>query len=117
MLGALAVNLQALNIDVVLVSVDTPQDAARASQFLQEQGIRLPSFRVSEPLGSFKHGLNPRWPGMLPASFLFDSAGVLRHFWAGEAFENEMVPIIDRFVAGGSVEPETHFPLAPGKVD
>ena len=67
-------------VRVLLVSVDEPDDRARAKAFLADNAIHLTSFLASRPLGPFKTGLNPRWPGMLPASFLFDGAGKLRYF-------------------------------------
>ena len=52
---------------------------------------------------------------MLPATFLFDGAGKLHYFWGGEAFEKEVVPIVDRLLAGENVDGETRFDLAPGQ--
>jgi hypothetical protein len=117
MLQALSSNLKQQGVAVVLVTVDEPKDAAKALAFLKDNHITLPSFMVSGNMGDFKRGINPRWPGMLPASFLFDGAAELRHFWGGEAFEEEIVPVIDAFVAGRPIEAETRFGLAPGKVE
>ena len=117
MLDALAINFSAQGVQTILVSMDQPEDAASAKAFLEEQRISLTSYRAEGPLGEFKRGLNPRWPGMLPASFLFDAAGQLRYFWGGEAFEEEIVPIIEGFVAGKTIDGESNFPLAPGRVE
>jgi thiol-disulfide isomerase/thioredoxin len=117
MLQALAANLKPQGVEVVLVSVDDPKDEAKAASFLEDNGITLKSYLVAENLGDFKLAINPRWPGMLPASFLFDAQGRLVHFWGGEAFEQEIVSVVDAFLAGRAIESETRFGLAPGKVE
>lgn len=116
MLQALAANLKPQGVQIVLVSVDEPKDEAKAQSFLKDNGITLKSYLVEGSVADFKAGINPNWPGMLPASFLFDRAGELVHFWGGEAFENEIVPVVEAFVAGKPVEAETRYGLAPGKV-
>lgn len=117
MLQALSVNLEPLGVDVVLVTVDEAKDEAKAQSFLKDNGITLQSYIVDGSIGDFKAGINPRWPGMLPASFLFDGAGELVHFWGGEAFENEIVPVVESFLSGRVIESETRYGLAPGKVE
>jgi thiol-disulfide isomerase/thioredoxin len=117
MLQALAGNLKPQSIEVVLVTVDAPKDEAKALSFLKDNHITLKSYIVDGSIGDFKVGINPRWPGMLPASFLFDRQAKLVHFWGGEAFEQEIVSVIDAFVAGRPIEAETRFGLAPGKVE
>jgi thiol-disulfide isomerase/thioredoxin len=116
MLQALAGNLKPQGVAVVLVTVDEPKDRAKALSFLKDQGVTLPSYIVDGSIGDFKAGINPRWPGMLPASFLFDARGQLVHFWGGEAFENEIAPVVENFLAGRAIQPETSYGLAPGKV-
>jgi thiol-disulfide isomerase/thioredoxin len=116
MLQSLAGNLKPQGVAVVLVKVDEPKDEAKALSFLKDQGVTLPSYIVDGSIGDFKAGINPRWPGMLPASFLFDARAELVHFWGGEAFENEIAPVVENFLAGRAIEPETRYGLAPGKV-
>lgn len=117
MLQALALNLKPQGVEVVLVTVDDPKDEAKALSFLKDHGITLESYIVDGSLGDFKTGINPRWPGMLPASFLFDGAGELRHFWGGEAFEQEIVPVVENFLGGRAIQSETRYGLAPGKIE
>jgi thiol-disulfide isomerase/thioredoxin len=113
MLEALSANLRAEGIAVYLVSLDDPADAPKAEAFLTEWHITLESALARPPLGAFKQAMNPRWPGMLPASFLFDAAGRLRYFWGGEAFEQELVPVLDAFAQGKPIEGEAGFQVAP----
>jgi thiol-disulfide isomerase/thioredoxin len=116
MLQALAANLKPQGIEIVLVTVDEPKDEAKAQSFLKDNGITLKSYVVEGSVADFKAGINPHWPGMLPASFLFDRTAQLIHFWGGEAFESEIVSVVENFVAGNPVEAETRYGLAPGKV-
>jgi thiol-disulfide isomerase/thioredoxin len=117
MLQALAANLKPQGVEVVLVSVDEEKDAPKAESYLADNRITLRSYLVSGSLQDFKQGINPRWPGMLPASFLFDRGARLVHFWGGEAFENELTPTIEAFLAGKPIEAETRYGLLPGKVE
>jgi len=117
MLLALQQNLAPRGIGVLLVSVDEPASQPAAVAFLREHGAPLPSYVAERPLGPFKLALNPNWPGMLPASFLFDASGKLRYFWGGEAFEEELLKVVDEFLAGTLVDGAARVGLAPGKVE
>ncbi len=117
MLQALAANLKPQGVAVVLVSVDEEKDEPKAVSYLKDNGITLKSYLVSGSIADFKQGINPRWPGMLPASFLFDRGARLVHFWGGEAFENEIAPVVEAFLAGKPIAAETSYGLAPGKVE
>jgi thiol-disulfide isomerase/thioredoxin len=114
MLETLAANYRTQGIEVMLVSVDAPEDADKALAFLATNGVTLTSTLARPPLGDFKAGMNPRWPGMVPASFLFDAQGRLRYFWGGEAFEEELLPVLDALVAGRPIDGEADFIVAPG---
>ena len=115
MLEKLAEKVRGKGLDVVLVSVDEPADLPKAEAFLKERGVSLTSYLAERPLGAFKQGINPRWPGMLPASFLFDSNGALRYYWGGEAFKEEVLPVLEAFAAGRPIEGESTPLVAPGK--
>lgn len=111
----LAASFAPKGVQVLLISVDEIEDREKAELFLADQGISLKSYLASRPLGPFKAGLNPRWPGMLPASFLYDASGALRYFWGGEAFESEVVPVLDAFAAGKRIDGEAGFVVEPGQ--
>ena len=117
MLVALQANLEPRGVGVELVSVDEPSSHEQAIEFLVEHGVKLPSYVAERPLGAFKVALNPEWPGMLPASFLFDKTGKLRYFWGGPVYEEELVKVVDEFLAGTLVDGAARFGLAPGKVE
>jgi thiol-disulfide isomerase/thioredoxin len=113
MIARLAADVSTRGVHVLLVSLDEPGDHDKATAFLQERGITLPSYFAERPLGPFKQGLNPRWPGMLPATFLFDSSGNLAYFWGGEAFEEELTPVINALIAGKPIEGSANAAVAP----
>jgi len=113
MLEKLAATLAPRGVHVLLVSVDEPGDADKARAFLRERRIALKSYLAERPLGVFKQGLNPRWPGMVPASFLYDASSALRYFWGGEAFEEELRPVLDAFAAGKPIQGEADVQVAP----
>lgn len=113
MLEKLAEKVRPQGLDVVLVSVDEPADRPKAEAFLKERSVALTSYLAERPLGAFKQGMNPRWPGMLPASFLFDANGILRYYWGGEAFEEEVLPVLEAFAAGKPIDGESSPLLAP----
>lgn len=117
MLQELAQKLRQSGVDIVLVSVDEPKDEGKAEAFLKENKINLQAYIVDGSVADFKQGINPRWPGMLPASFLFSARAELVHFWGGEAFEAEITKVTEAFLAGKPIEAETRYGLAPGKVE
>lgn len=117
MLVGMQTNLAPRGIGVMFVSVDESSSRDAAVSFLEEHGAKLPSYVAERPLGPFKVALNPNWPGMLPASFLFDKTGKLRYFWGGEVFEDELLDVVDKFLAGTLVDGEARFGLIPGKVE
>jgi thiol-disulfide isomerase/thioredoxin len=104
------------NIEVLFVSVDEPSSQPAAMEMLLAFKAPLPSYVVDEPLDAFKAGINPRWPGMLPATFLFDTAGKLRYFWGGPVLEPDIVPLLRRYLAGEHIDGEANFALSPGAV-
>ncbi len=113
MLARLAGDIAPRGVHILLVSLDEPGDHAKAAEFLAARGITLPLYFAERPLGPFKQGMNPRWPGMLPASFLFDATGRLRYYWGGEAFEEELTPVISALVAGKPIQGESDAQVAP----
>jgi len=112
----LATNYEPRGIGVWFVSVDDAPDKPTALQILKESGIAPPTFWAAGDLEPFKRALNPRWPGMIPATFLFDASGKLRYFWGGPVYEEEIVPIVEGFLAGEPIDGEADFTLSPGKV-
>jgi cytochrome c biogenesis protein CcmG/thiol:disulfide interchange protein DsbE len=114
MLARVSPKLAALGVPIWLVSVDDPETYSAAQAVLDSLHIQLPSFAAAPPLQAFKTAMNPKWPGMIPVSFLFDDTGKLRYFWAGEVYEKELVPVVEGFAAGKHIDGVSDFGLAPG---
>jgi thiol-disulfide isomerase/thioredoxin len=102
-------------IEVWLVSVDEADGEPAAKEMLDSLYPGGQSFIVDEPLENFKAGMTPKWPGMLPASFLFDHDARLHYFWGGTVYENEITPLLHRYLTGENIDGEADFGLAPGK--
>ena len=114
MLARVAPKMAALGVPIWLVSVDDPEGYSAAKGVLESLGINLTSYAAAPPLQAFKLAMNPKWPGMIPVSFLFDTTGKLRYFWAGEVYEKELVPVVEGFAAGKHIDGVSDFGLAPG---
>jgi thiol-disulfide isomerase/thioredoxin len=114
MLGRVGPQLAAKGVPIWLVSVDDPDGFSAAKTLLETLHVELPSFAAARPLQAFKLSLNPKWPGMIPVSFLFDATGKLRYFWAGEVYEKELVPVVEGFLAGKHIDGVSDFGNAPG---
>lgn len=117
MFVSLAKDLASEGVDVMLISVDDMQDQDKAVAFLKQQGASLPGLLAEGNLEPFKHALNPRWKGMIPATFLYDGDAKLRYFWGGPVFENEVLPIVQGFLTGAHIDGEARLGIAPGRVD
>lgn len=112
MLEAMASNLKRDGIQVVYVAFDEPEDRHKAEAFLLANDVKSPSFLA---LGgkAFRERLAPNWPGMIPATFLFDANQRQRYFWPGQAFEHELMPILEGFLAGRKIDGEANFAVTP----
>ncbi len=117
MLDRLAQRYRARGIAFVTLTVDEDAALPAAARVHRELGLSLPTYRVAEPLEVLKPALNPAWPGMLPASFLYDATGKLRYFWGGEAYEHEITPILDGLLAGRPIDGAAQVGLAPGRTE
>lgn len=113
MLVDLQKKFEKVGIALLFVSVDTAESEAKAIEFAREYGHQGPLLFVRGSLSEFKAGLHPGWPGMLPASFLFDPAGKLRYFWGGAVYESELTPIVEALVRGEAVQGESQFDVTP----
>jgi len=114
MLARVAPKFAAQGVPIWLVSVDDPESYGAAKGVLESLHIDLPAFAAAPPLQAFKLAMTPKWPGMIPVSFLFDGTGKLRYFWAGEVYEKELTPIVEGFIAGKHIDGTSDFGLAPG---
>jgi thiol-disulfide isomerase/thioredoxin len=91
---------QGQGLKVLLVSADDDQDMAAVKKFLAEQGVDFPAYIKAEKDQPFIDGLDKRWTGALPATFLYDGSGKLRDFWEGgvtfNVFEQKVVEALGK---------------------
>lgn len=78
-------------MELILVSADFERQASAAEAFLREQGVDFPSYLKSGRDMEFIEGLEPRWSGSLPATFVHDRQGRLVEFWEGMASYETLV--------------------------
>jgi thiol-disulfide isomerase/thioredoxin len=114
LLNTAAAKIASRGVPIWVVSMDEPDAVPAAKALLDSLHVTLPAFAAAPPLQAFKIAVNPRWPGMIPASFLFDKAGKLRYFWAGEVYEKELLPVVEGFLAGKHIDGTSDFGNAPG---
>jgi thiol-disulfide isomerase/thioredoxin len=81
---------KAEGLRLVLVSSDDQDNRAEAEKFLASQGVDVDSFlKVGDDM-AFIDGLEPRWSGALPASFIFDGRGHVLSFWPRQITPDEL---------------------------
>ena len=104
-------------LQVVLVSVNEPEDQKRLMATASDLGFSPPFWIAARPLNEFKWALAKNWKGNIPVTFLYDAQGQQRFFWDGPVEADELRPVIEDFLAGKAVQGEKHFELAPGLTD
>lgn len=98
------------------VAADEPQDFAKAAEQMRGWGAALPALAVAPGgMGAFKRSMSPSWRGGIPATFLFDATGKLRHLWEGPILEEEITPKLEGFLAGENVDGETRTAAPPAR--
>jgi thiol-disulfide isomerase/thioredoxin len=70
---------------LVLVSVDFPGSEKETTQFLTSQGVDFPTFVRRGKDETFVDGLEHKWSGAIPATFLYGADGKLVRYWEGKA--------------------------------
>lgn len=70
---------QAKGLEMLALSRDDPQDIEEVQDFVQNRHVRFPVF-ILDPKGANQllELLSPHWTGVLPSTFIFDRAGVLK---------------------------------------
>jgi thiol-disulfide isomerase/thioredoxin len=89
---------QARGLRLLLVSAADEDARAEAQRVLAGWGVDFPTFIKTGDDMDFINGLDPRWTGALPASFLFDGKGKLRQFWPGQVTAAALGPTIDELL-------------------
>jgi thiol-disulfide isomerase/thioredoxin len=79
---------------LVLVSADVPDSSELARRFLEAQGVDFTTYLKREKDMEFIDGLDPRWSGALPATFVYDANGRLRSFHEGKTTAAEFESLV-----------------------
>jgi thiol-disulfide isomerase/thioredoxin len=91
---------QGQGLKVILVSADDDKDMAAVKKFLADEGVDFPAYIKAEKDQPFIDGLDKRWTGALPATFLYDGSGKLRDSWEGgvtfNVFEQKVVEVLSK---------------------
>ena len=115
MLTALRDKLAQRGLRMLFVSADEAQDFPKARELAQGWSLGSPVLAVTPGgLGNFKRTLSPDWHGGIPATFLLDGQGKLRHMWEGPILEEEIAPVVEAFLAGDAVDGVTRTAAEPG---
>ncbi|MBI4892170.1 MAG: TlpA family protein disulfide reductase [Acidobacteria bacterium] len=84
-LVALAAKYKAKGLEFVTISADEPEQAKDAATFLDKAGVPAPAYiRKAKDDDKFVVGLDAKWNGALPASFLYDRTGKKVRAFFGE---------------------------------
>jgi len=80
----------------MLVSADFPESLAAVRRFLVAHGVTDTSYLKDGGDMEFINGLDPRWSGALPATFVYDARGQQTAFWEGKADQKRFTASIDQ---------------------
>ena len=115
MLLALRDKLAKRQVGLLFVSADELQDFPKVVELAKSWSVGLPVRAVTPgTLGNFKRALSPDWKGGIPATFLIDAQGKLRHLWEGPILEEEIAPVVERYLNGEDVDGVTRTAAEPG---
>ncbi len=85
-------------IEVLLVSGDFSSERDQATTFLTEQGVDFPTYIKTGDDMAFINAFDPKWSGALPATFIYDGQGTLRHALLGKSsyaqFEEKVLDVL-----------------------
>jgi thiol-disulfide isomerase/thioredoxin len=71
-------------VRVILVSADDEDQRDQVADFLSKAGAtNVQAFIKHGDDNAFISGLDPKWTGALPASWLYDGRGAKKRFWPG----------------------------------
>jgi len=90
---------QGRGLRVILVSADAETELPNVKTFLAKHGVSFPSHLKAQKDQEFVNGIDLRWSGALPATFIYDGSGKLKYFWEGAAnykeFEQKVLEILN----------------------
>ena len=85
---------------LLLVSGDFAGERGQAAAFLSEQGVDFPTYIKTGDDMQFINTFDPKWSGALPATFIYDGQGRLRHALLGKSsyaqFEAKVLDVLQQ---------------------
>lgn len=85
-------------VEVLFVSGDFASEREQTTAFLNEQGVDFPTYIKTGDDMAFINALDPKWSGALPATFIYDGQGRLRHALLGKSsyaqFEAQVLDVL-----------------------
>lgn len=85
---------------LILVSGDFSRDADQAAEFLREQKVDFPTYIKKGNDAELIDAFDPQWSGGLPATFIYDGQGNLRHAIHGKASYEQFEEKVREILAG-----------------
>lgn len=91
--------LKARGFELITISADETEQEAQAAQFIQKNNIPAPFFRKqAKNDDKFINGIDAKWSGELPASFLYDKSGRKVKSYFGEVKLADVERDIDKLL-------------------
>ncbi len=85
---------------LILVSADFDSEMQEVLRFLNEQGVDFRTYIKTGKDMEFINSLHEDWTGALPATFIYDGEGRLKHFWQEKAnyatFEQRVLEVLNK---------------------
>lgn len=98
--------LRGRGLRLLLVSADFPEAREEARGFLARMGVDFPTYIKSGDDRAFIEGLDPSWWGALPATFVYDASGKLRHSRVGKTTYAELEKSVRQALDGSGASTE-----------
>lgn len=84
---------------LVTISADEPEQAAKAEQYLHQQGVPFPAYhKQAADDDKFINSVDPKWSGALPALFLYDKSGRKVRSFFGETPMSEVEAAVNKLL-------------------
>jgi thiol-disulfide isomerase/thioredoxin len=96
---------RARGLRLVLVSADDEGERAEVERVLGAAAFDGPAFIKQGDDMAFINGLDPRWSGELPSTFVFDGQGQKKLFWPGTITYRELGRRVGRLLAPAEKSP------------
>jgi len=78
-------NYQDQGFRLILVSADFPDQTEQAKAFLRKQGVAFDTYIKEGKDSGFIDGIDERWSGAIPATWIYSADGEPVAFWEGKA--------------------------------